>query len=209
MFYYPASRLSGLADANINKSGNVQYLYNGDIMKSKTIIIILSSLLIISLAFNALMIYRELRWVNPDWFDSKNELQIGDMAPDFSVLLLNGETFTLSDYRGKMIVLDFWATWCGPCVEKMPTIQILSEQYESSVIFVGMNVGEDSDLVQDFINKTDFTYLIGLDEQGDIFINLYPSIAIPYLVIINEEGVISYISVGGSDSMYEPSTSSG
>jgi len=149
------------------------------------------------------MIYRELRWENPDWFDPNNELQVGDMAPDFTVRLLDNETFTLSDHRDKVVVLDFWATWCGPCVEKMPTIQTLSEKYEDRAIFVGMNVAEDISLVRDFISRTGFAYHIGLDENSDIFMNLYPSIAIPYLVIINRDGIITHIFTGGSDSMYE------
>jgi len=172
-------------------------------MKSKVAIIILSSLLFISLAFNALIIYNRLKWDDPDWYDPNKELHEGDIAPDFSATLLSGETFTLSEHRGTVVVLDFWATWCGPCVEKMPAIQALSEQYESSVIIVGMNVGEAFDHVQDFITKAGFTYHIGLDENEEVYRYLYPSLGIPYLVIVNEEGLISYISIGGNSSMYE------
>jgi len=172
-------------------------------MKSKAAIITLSILLAISLAFNALMISREFKSGPPEWFDPRNELNEGDIAPDFSAKLLSGETFTLSEHRGKVIVLDFWATWCSPCVEKMPTIQALSEQYESSAVFVGMNVGESFDEVKGFIANMGFTYNIGLDENEEIHRNLYPTIAIPYLVIINKEGIITKNIVGGNQSMYE------
>jgi len=130
-------------------------------------------------------------------------LQEGDIAPNFSAKLLSGETFTLSEHSGTVVVLDFWATWCGPCVDKMPTIQALSEHYENKVVFVGMNVGESFDHVQDFIARTGFSYHIGLDENEEIHRNLYPTIAIPYLVIINGEGLISKILIGGGQSMYE------
>ena len=175
-------------------------------MKIKVIIVILSSLLAISLAFNALLIsriFRDYRMEDPDWYNPEKELRVGDIAPDFSAELLSGEIFTLSENRGTVVVLDFWATWCGPCVEKMPTIQTLSEQHESNVIFVGMNVGEDSSWVQDFIAEKGFTYSIGLDEDYYIHRNLYPTLGIPYLVIINGDGMITKIFLGGSDTMHE------
>ena len=172
-------------------------------MKNKAIIAILSVLLALSLAFNALMIYRELRWDYADGFSPEDEVQAGELAPDFSVQLLTGETFTLSEHRGTVVVLDFWATWCGPCVQKMPTMQALSEQYEGSVIFVGMNVGENVDRVQDFIDEQGFTFLVGLDENGDIHRNLYPSPGIPYTVIISGEGMITATFLGGGEGMHE------
>ena len=175
-------------------------------MKSKIVIIILSVLLMVSLAFNAIMVHRELtRWnvSSEDGLQAGDELQAGDWAPDFSVQLLTGETFTLSEYRDTVVVLDFWASWCGPCVGKMPTIQTLSEQYEGRVIFVGMNVGEPPDQVQDFIAEQGFTYPIGLDENSNIHRNLYPSIGIPYMVIINGDGMITDTFLGGDEAMHE------
>jgi peroxiredoxin len=173
-------------------------------MKNKIVIIILATLLVISLAFNAIMIYRELtRYSLPDWFNSANELQVGDIAPDFSVQLLTGETFKLSEHRGAIVVLDFWATWCGPCVNKMTSTQTLSEQFGDRVVFVGMNIGENPSQVQDFIIERGFTYHIGLDENASIHENLYPSLGIPYTVIINGSGIIIDIFHGWGDSMHE------
>jgi len=176
-------------------------------MKTKIIIAILSSLLAISLALNALLIIRILRdyrmMDDPDWYNPEKVLQEGDIAPDFSAELLSGAIFTLYENRGTVVVLDFWATWCGPCVEMMPAIQTLSEQHESDVIFVGMNVGEDSSWVQDFIDERGFTYPIGLDEESYVHRNLYPTLGIPYLVIINGDGMITKTFLGGNDSMYE------
>lgn len=170
-------------------------------MKSKIIIIILSVLLALSLAFNAIMVYRELtRW---EIISEEYMLQAGDMAPDFSVQLLTGEAFTLSEHRGTVVVLDFWATWCGPCVEKMPTIQALSERFEGDVIFVGMNIGEQPQRVRDFIAERGFTYPIGLDENSDIHRNLYPSPGVPYMVIINGDGMITATFLGGGEGLEE------
>lgn len=167
-------------------------------MKNRVAIIILSVLLVISLAFNALMIAREFRVFG---IDLENELQVGDMAPDFSVQLLSGETFTLSEHRGTVVVLYFWATWCGPCVATMPSLQALSEQHENRVLFVGMNVAESLSRVADFIDERGFTFPIGLDEVGDIHRNLYPSVGIPYTVIIDSNGMITGSFLGGGDGM--------
>jgi len=172
-------------------------------MKSKIIIIILSVLLVFSLAFNVLMVSRELRVDYADWFNPEDVAHTGDIAPDFSVQLLTGETFTLSEHRGTVVVLDFWATWCGPCVEKMPTIQTLSERFEGDVIFVGMNVGESPQRVADFIAERGFTYPIGLDENSYIHRNLYPSTGVPYMVIINGDGMITATFLGGGDGLEE------
>jgi len=172
-------------------------------MKSKIIIIILLVLLVPSLAFNAIMVYRELtRWD----VIVEDILRAGDMAPDFSVELLTGETFTLSEHRGTVVALDFWATWCGPCVQKMPSTQALSEQFEGQVMFVGINVGEHLEQVLDFIDERGFTYPIGLDENSYIHRNLYPSPGIPYMVIINRDGIITETFSGygiGMDELIE------
>ena len=174
-------------------------------MKSKAIIVILSVLLVFSLAANAIMIFRIYRELTRpsyvDGFNQEEAVYTEDLAPDFSVPLLTGENFTLSEHRGTVVVLDFWATWCGPCVRKMPAIQTLSEEFGDSVIFVGMNVGEELDDVQTFISERGFTYPIGLDEGGNIHRRLFPSPGIPYTVIIGADGTIFDAFLGGGDSI--------
>ena len=164
-------------------------------MKSRIIIILLSAFIII---FAGIVGYF---WLTrgTSAFNPENEVQVGDLAPDFSLQLLTGETFTLSEHRGTAVVLDFWATWCGPCVAKMPTIQALSEQFGDSVIFLGINVGESQNRVQEFINERGFTFPIGLDVSSYIHRNLYPALGIPYMVIINGDGIITATFLGGGD----------
>lgn len=172
--------------------------------KAKTIIIIiLSVLLVISVIFNAIFIYYAYRANHGDEYIAGSELLEGDVAPDFSVKLLTGDTFTLSDNKGKVVFLNFWASWCSPCVAEMPAIQELSEQYEGNVVFIGIDIAENSKKVQDFIAKNGFTYNIGLDENGDISKNLYPSNGIPYTLIIDADGIITKIFLGGGDQMHE------
>ena len=194
-------------------------------MKSKTIIIVLSVLLLISLVCNMVLVYRvltsyeqEIIYV-PYMPDSEDDFDISDpdddidmpgsdasnaeTAPDFSVQLLTGETFTLSEHRGTVVVLSFWASWCGPCVINMPVMQAISEQFEGLAVIVGMNVAEEPGRVRDFIAERGITYKIGLDESGDIHRNLYPSAGIPYIVIIDGDGEITETFLGGRENMFE------
>jgi len=158
-------------------------------------------ILLLILAFGAVVFHAWYTRGRGSNINLDNAVQAEDFAPDFNVQLLTGETFTLSDHRGTVVVLDFWATWCGPCVQKMPTVQALHEQFEGSVIFVGMNVGEQQSRVQEFIDDRGFTFPIGLD-AGTIHRELYPSPGIPYMVIINGDGVISDTFLGGGANMH-------
>lgn len=129
------------------------------------------------------------------------ELQIGDTAPDFSVELLSGETVKLSDYKGKAVFVNFWATWCGPCVEEMPDIQKLSEAFANDLVVLAINYAEKKNQVDEFITKNNYTFNVGLDEKTEIS-ERYPSTGIPYTVIINADGIITSIHLGASSDMF-------
>ena len=131
------------------------------------------------------------------------KLSVGDAAPDFTVKLLSGGTFSLSENKGYVVFLNFWATWCSPCVAEMPAIQSLSEKYADSVVFIGVNYAENANKVEDFIIGRGFTYNIGLDETGGIMGALYPSDGIPYTLIIDAEGIITEIFLGGGEYMHD------
>ena len=149
---------------------------------------------------------RELSEASPETEDGEpsepeEELLLDGMAPDFTLTLLTGEDFTLSDHRGTVVVLSFWATWCGPCVEKMSYTQASSEHFGNQVIFLGINIGENPDLVQSFINEGGYTFPNGVDEDDSIFNHLYTSGGIPYSVIIGPDGMIVGEMVGWAYSM--------
>ena len=169
--------------------------------RKTTIIIILSAALAISLVFNAIFIYRELR-APPENADEISGMEDGEIAPDFSVELLAGGDFTLSEHRGKVVFLTFWATWCPPCIAEMPAIQELSEKYGNDVVFIGVDVAEDTRKVQDFINREGYTYNIGLDKTGYLITELYPTDGIPYTLIIDAKGFIVNEFLGGGAHMH-------
>ena len=133
--------------------------------------------------------------------EAEDEIQEEVQAPDFTLTLLTGEEFTLSDHRGSVVVLSFWATWCSFSVEKIPYTQASFERFGDQVVFVGINKGEDPDLVENFIVEGGFTFLHGIDSDNSIYNDLYTPLGIPYSVIIGRDGVIVEEMVGWAYSM--------
>lgn len=116
--------------------------------------------------------------------------QPGHPAPDFTLTTLSGETLTLSDLRGTPVVLNFWATWCGPCRSEMPAFEAVSEAYAGQVVFVGVNVAETPDAVQDFVdNVVGVTYPLPLDPDHAVA-DSYRVRAFPSTFFIDANGVV-------------------
>ena len=122
------------------------------------------------------------------------ELTEGDIAPDFRVTLTNGDTFILSDYDGGVVLINFWATWCGPCVSEMPEIAELANEGIDNFTVICVNLGEDEDTVNSFVDDNGFDFNIGYDPYYSVS-DYYPSDYIPYTVII-KHGIVEAIFVG-------------
>ena len=123
----------------------------------------------------------------------------GDTAPNFTLARLDGKgDFTLEDYRGKIVVVDFWATWCGPCVASLPTVTSVTKEYaDKGVVFVAVNLQEDADHVRDFMKKKGWDFTVALDSDGQIA-NEFGVTGIPHSVIIDKKGIIREVHVGFS-----------
>ena len=133
------------------------------------------------------------------WHKSDAEpLEIGDKYRDFTGELLSGDSFKLSDHEGKVILLNFWATWCGPCVGEMPAFPRLIEKYGEDLVLVAVDVAEDAETVKTFADENGYTINIVLDPEYEIC-DLYPTDGIPYTLIIGRDGKISNIHLGASD----------
>lgn len=125
-------------------------------------------------------------------------LSEGDTAPDFTASLADGSEFTLSDQQDKIILLNFWATWCGPCVREMPAFEKLKEEYGEDVSILAVNCMENADTVAAFIEENGYTFPIAIDEEGTVSMK-YPTQGIPYTLLIDSDGVIQNIYVGAAD----------
>lgn len=120
----------------------------------------------------------------------------GDAAPDFSLKDAGGKDYKLADFKGKVVLLDFWATWCGPCKAAMPSIQKLHEKYkDKAVAVIGMNTWERGDSTE-FIKKKGYTYLQLL--KADDLAKAYGVSGIPTLILIDGNGKVLHTAVGFS-----------
>ena len=139
--------------------------------------------------------------VNEDYYyGDYKELSEGDRAPWFSAELVDGSTFEMADLQGKVILINFWATWCGPCVAEMPAFQSLYRDYADNedVAIVAVDVEEKKKTVDYFAETNKFTFPIAYDEDGQIG-QQYPTSGIPYTVVVGKDGYIRTIHLGARD----------
>jgi thiol-disulfide isomerase/thioredoxin len=111
----------------------------------------------------------------------------GQLAPDFTTQTLDGEDMRLSDYRGSVVAINFWATWCAPCKVEMPVLQ---EAHDAGkLIVLGVNAGESTDLIRPYIDELGLSFPILLDPEGRI-VDLYAIRVFPTTVILDPQGVV-------------------
>lgn len=128
------------------------------------------------------------------------KVEEGVEAPDFEFATMDGSTAKLSDYKGDVVVLTFWATWCGYCMRDMPVMNEISQSFED-VQVVAINRGDRTADAQAKAEDLGYDFAWGLDEDGAINA-LYPANGIPYTVIINKDGVVSSSIPGSAPDMY-------
>jgi len=121
--------------------------------------------------------------------DAESEgIQIDESAPDFTLQNSTGEKVRLSDLHGKPVVINFWATWCGPCVREMPALQRYQDKYPDFVL-LGIDEEEKAEEVNKFTDKMKLTYQMLIDEKGTVA-NLYKVMVMPTTYFVDQEGVI-------------------
>ncbi|MBI2657328.1 redoxin domain-containing protein [Candidatus Woesearchaeota archaeon] len=115
--------------------------------------------------------------------------RLGFYAPNFNTVYLNGSEFELYELRGKPVILNFWATWCPPCVREMPNLQDFYDRHKDEVVVIGVNLGEKNRTIQNFIKRINVTFPIVLDKDKEIE-KYYNLIIRPTTYFIDEKGLI-------------------
>jgi cytochrome c biogenesis protein CcmG, thiol:disulfide interchange protein DsbE len=116
-------------------------------------------------------------------------------APDFELSALSGERIQLEDYRGQVVLLNFWATWCGPCRLEMPTFQSRAEQFADQLAVVAINNAEAPADVQAFVDELGLSFDILLDPTADIQ-RMFLVRGYPTTFFVDAEGVVRVQHVG-------------
>jgi peroxiredoxin len=128
---------------------------------------------------------------------------VGKPAPDFELPLLAGGKFKLSRQKGSIVVLDFFATWCGPCVQAMPQIDKVVEEFkDQKVKLVAVNMQEDQKQIKDLLERLDINPTVALDRDGAVA-ERYGVSAIPQTVVIDAEGNVARLFIGGGPKFAE------
>ena len=122
--------------------------------------------------------------------------EIGMQCPDFTVPLYGGGEFHLSEARGKVVVLNFWATWCSPCCAELPYFEQLWENYPDDVALVAIHSSLVTDDVPSYIEEMGYEMPFALDETGEVIASLGGSTMLPQTVILDREGTIVYNRIG-------------
>ena len=133
-------------------------------------------------------------------------LTVGTEAPLWTLQDREGNSVSLEDMKDNIVILDFWATWCTPCIAVMPQIQSVFEEYQNeNVLVFGVNVWESADPME-FMDENGFTY--GLLLEGDDVASAYKVSGIPTIYIIGRDGRIAFVEVGANPDIGELLTAS-
>lgn len=129
--------------------------------------------------------------------EAETGLEKGNLAPDFELKTVNGETVKLSELRGEKVLLNFWATWCPPCRAEMPDMQKYHEEHDDGVILAVNLTETEQNLgqIESFLKEYGITFQILLDESTEVSSN-YDAYALPTSYLINTDGTIYTKAIG-------------
>src|SRR6266487_5604960 len=125
-------------------------------------------------------------------FDSFHErlVVVGDSAPDFSITADNGRTVTASNFGGKLLVLNFWATWCEPCLIEIPSLNKFQQRFANlGVVVLGVSVDKDEKAYHDFLSRSPVSFLTARDPEHKINAD-YGTLKFPETYIIDSKGKV-------------------
>ena len=123
-------------------------------------------------------------------------VSLSDEAPDFTLPTLDGPNLRLEEYRGQVVLINFWASWCGPCRQEMPVLDQLHQRYEDTGFAVlGVNVEGETGPAQQIVDKTKVTFPVLIDTNQAVS-EMYNLEAMPSTLVVDRDGNVRYIHLG-------------
>lgn len=161
-------------------------------MRNSIIVMIVAGILIV------------LAFMQPDGFNKEQTAKVGFQSPRFELQGLSGESFSLADLNGKPALINFWASWCGPCRKEAPELVRLYEQYKDQIAFYAINMTADDSIAgaKAFVEEFKLPFPILMDENGAVTAQ-YRVKSIPTTFFVDGRGTIQSITTGlvASDSL--------
>jgi len=124
-------------------------------------------------------------------------IKVGQTAPDFTLQGLNGKNISLSDFRGRVVILDFWASWCTPCRASMPRLEALRKRYQDKgLVMLGVSLDRRKEDAKRFLTENGYSELVAMWESlaaSQAVAHLYGIFGIPHTFVIDRQGIIRYV----------------
>lgn len=127
-------------------------------------------------------------FVNP-FASLANRPKVGSPVPAFSLPSTSGNQISVEQLKGKALIINFWATWCGPCLVEMPLLQTVSERHKNDLIVLAINIEEPISTIKPFVEKNQLTFPVLVDIEGKIA-NTFGIFAYPASFFVDKQGII-------------------
>lgn len=120
----------------------------------------------------------------------------GQEAPDFALKSATGENLRLSEFRGDVVVINFWATWCGPCRQEMPLLDKMHKRYERvGLTLLGVNIDADARTAMTMVSELGVDFPVLFDDRKEVS-RLYDIDAMPFTVLVDRDGIVRHVHKG-------------
>jgi thiol-disulfide isomerase/thioredoxin len=134
---------------------------------------------------------------------AQEEIVVGNKVPDFTLTDIDGKSFTLSSLRGKYVIIDFWGSWCAPCIAGMPKMKSIYEKYKAKLEIVGIACNEQSiDTWRNAVKQHELPWINVINDKSSAVDVMYGIMAYPTKIVINHEGIVLIHEQGEGDDFY-------